>query len=83
MNYSFDVRQDQEARTPFPLEMLSRDRCYPTSARDAAKIDLPWDGFGPDDWISLSTTQNDKDWIPSVGHWNKAGWHVGMTRSPP
>lgn len=82
--YGFTVKVRQQ----FPMKMLVMDRCFPSSNEDANKIlstYLPFLPPLPQDtpWrveISLSTTSEDKEWQPSVGHWNQSGCSVGAIR---
>jgi len=82
--YGFTVK----VRNQFPMNMLSMDRCHPSTPRDANEIISTFLPFlpplSPDNpWrveVSLSTTSEDKDWQPAIGHWNQRGCSVGAVR---
>lgn len=82
--YSFTVK----VRDSFPMDMLSMDKCFPSTKDDGNKIVSTYLPFLPplsseNPWrveVSMSTLSDDSAWQPSIGHWNKRGCSIGTIR---
>ena len=96
MRYEFGFlvigKNHRDILPPFPLVMLSYDKCFPTSQKDAEVILATYFHRvtripeGDDRWshaISLSAVTGDPSWMPTIGKWNELGWSVGTIRRRP
>ena len=63
--------------SPFPLDMLRYDRCFPASERDSSLIAtmLAHENTGYLT-VELLTYQELKNWLPTTARWKSRSWEV-------
>ena len=62
-------------RGPFPLDMLRRERCFPSSELDAMYAQHENPDSSPRT-VKLERPEGGRWWRPNFGRWESFGWRV-------
>ena len=64
---------------PFPMDMLRYDRSFPTGNKSLPHVFRRIEDVHPGEYtVELATVRAYKGDLPTVGRWNRFGWHIDL-----